>query len=81
MVKLKRIITFTKGSRKKLKIKTMRIKFKNINHQFRLKDEIKTNRTFTKWSKEKKIEIKRIMIKLENIFFDKLGLKDKIKNK
>ena len=53
MMKLKRIITFIKGPRKKLKIKTMRTKFKNINHQFGLNDEIKTNRTFIKGSKKK----------------------------
>ena len=53
MLKLKRIITFTKRPRKKLKIKTIRTKFKNINHQFGQKDEIKTNRTFIKGLKKK----------------------------
>jgi len=40
MVKLKRIITFTKKSRKKLEIKTMRIKVEKQYHQFELNDEI-----------------------------------------
>jgi hypothetical protein len=42
--------------------------------------KLKTNKTFTKWTR-KKIKIKRIRTKLKNIIFDKLGLKDKIKNK
>jgi hypothetical protein len=32
-------------------------------------------------NKEKKLKIKRIKIKLKNIIFDKLGLKDEIENK
>jgi hypothetical protein len=42
--------------------------------------KLKTNKTFTKWTR-KKIEIKIIRTKLKNIIFGKLGLKDKIKNK
>jgi hypothetical protein len=32
-------------------------------------------------AKEKKLEIQRIKTKLENIIFDKLGLKDEIEKK
>jgi len=42
--------------------------------------KLKTNKTFTK-GLGKKLEIKKIKIKLENIIFGKLGLNDKIENK
>jgi hypothetical protein len=38
--------------------------------------KLKTNKTFTKRVKEKKIEIERIRTKLKNIIFDKLRLND-----
>jgi hypothetical protein len=47
----------------------------NLNWMMKLK----TNKTFTKWSR-KKIEIQKIKTKLKNIIFGILGLKDKIKN-
>jgi hypothetical protein len=42
--------------------------------------KFKLNKIFIKKSR-KKIKIKRIKIKLENIIYDKLGLKDEIENK
>jgi hypothetical protein len=38
--------------------------------------KLKTNKTFTKRVKEKKIEIERIRTKLKNIIFGKLRLND-----
>jgi hypothetical protein len=52
-VKLRRIITFTKRLRKKLKIKKIRTKLKNIIHQFGLNDEIKNQQNFYKGAKKK----------------------------
>jgi putative component of toxin-antitoxin plasmid stabilization module len=43
--------------------------------------KLKTNETFTKWLRKKKLEIQKIRSKLESIIFGKLGLKDAIKNK
>jgi hypothetical protein len=40
--------------------------------------KIKTNKTFYKRTKKNILEIKKIKIKLKNIIFDKLGLKDEI---
>jgi len=42
--------------------------------------KLKLNKIFIKGSR-KKIKIKRIKIKLKNIIYDKLGLKDEIENK
>jgi hypothetical protein len=42
--------------------------------------KLKKNKTFIKGPR-KKLKIKRIRIKLKNIIYDKLGLKDKIKKK
>jgi hypothetical protein len=44
-----------------------------------LKNEIKITKTFIK-ELRKKIEIQRMRPKLENIIFDKLGLKDEIQD-
>jgi hypothetical protein len=52
MVKLKRIIPFTKRPRKKLEIKTMRTKVEKQYHQFELNDKIEI--FFYKKAKEKK---------------------------
>jgi hypothetical protein len=43
--------------------------------------KLKTNKTFTKKKQEKKLRTKRIKIKLKNIIYDKLELKDEIENK
>jgi hypothetical protein len=44
--------------------------------------KLKINKTFTKKAKKKKLEIKRIRIKLKKkIRYVKLGLKDEIENK
>jgi hypothetical protein len=43
--------------------------------------KLKTNKNYKKKSQGKKLEIKRIRVKLKNIIFGKLGLNDKIKNK
>jgi len=50
--KLKKIITFTKWLRKKLEIKTM--KFKLIPY-FELNEKLKTNKTFIKGLRKKKV--------------------------
>jgi hypothetical protein len=51
MVKLKKIIPFTKGPRKKLEIKTMRTKVEKQYHQFELNDKIEI--FFTKRQRKK----------------------------
>jgi len=79
-VKLKRIITFNKGSRKKIKNQNNEDqirKHNTINLNWNMK--LKTNKTFTKRPKKKK-EIQRMRNKLKNIIFGKLGLNDEIKN-
>jgi hypothetical protein len=43
--------------------------------------KLKINKTFTKKSQEKKLEIKRIRIKLKKIRYVNLGLKNEIENK
>jgi len=42
---------------------------------------LKKKEKFYKRGKKKKLKIKRIRIKLKNIIYDKLGLKDKIEKK
>jgi hypothetical protein len=42
--------------------------------------KLKTNKTYTKETR-KKIEIKRMRTKLENIIFSKLKMNDEIENK
>jgi hypothetical protein len=46
-----------------------------------LNDKIKKPIKLLQKDQGKKLEIQKIRTKLENIIFDKLGLKDKIKNK
>jgi hypothetical protein len=53
-------------------------KYNTINLNWRLK--LKTNKTFRKGPR-KKIKIKRMRTRLENIIFGKLRLNDKIENK
>jgi hypothetical protein len=48
-----------------------------LNKRIKLKKKEK----FYKRGKKKKLKIKRIRIKLKNIIYDKLGLKDKIEKK
>ena len=43
--------------------------------------KLKKKEKFYKRGKKKKLKIKRIRIKLKNIIYDKLGLKDKIEQK
>jgi len=76
-VTLKRKINFTKGPRKKIRNQNNedqieKLNIINLNWMMKLK----TNKTFTKRVKEKKIEIERIRTKLKNIIFDKLRLND-----
>jgi len=81
MVKLKRIITFTKGSTKKLEIKTIRTKLKNMISSIWIEEwNWKQIKLFTKRPR-KKIEIQRMRTELENIIFGNLGLNDEIENK
>ena len=75
-MKLKRIITFTKRLRKKLKFKTTRIKLENITTSIWIE--------WWNWNnkcKGKKLEIQKMRTKLKNIFFGELGFNDKIENK
>jgi len=81
MVKLKRIITFTKKSRKKIR---------NQNNEDQSGKTIPSiwiewwnwkKIIFLQKGKGKKIETKRKRIKLENTIFGKLRLNDEIKNK
>jgi hypothetical protein len=53
MVKLKIIIFFTIKSRKKIKIKAMKIKLKNIISSIELFHEIKNHKNFYKRAKDK----------------------------
>jgi len=80
-VKLKRIITFTKGSRKKLEIKTMKAKLKNIILSIWI--EWWNWKPLQKLQKDKgkKVEIQIIKTTSDNIIFSKLRLNDEIKNK
>jgi hypothetical protein len=80
-VKFKRIITFTKRSRKKLKIKTMRAKFKNIITSIWIQWwNWKQIELLQKKTQGKELEIKTIRTKLKNIVFSKLWLKIKTVN-
>jgi hypothetical protein len=80
---LKRIITFTRGPRKKIKIQNNKNqigKHNTIKLNWMMK--LKTTKIFTKWSRKKKLKIQKIRTKLENVIFGKLRLKDEIeKNK
>jgi predicted metal-dependent peptidase len=77
-VKLKRKTNLAKGPKK---IKRMKIKIyiKNKN-RFEWRAKLKRIITFIKGPR-KKLEIKKIKTKSENIFFGKLRLKDEIENK
>jgi hypothetical protein len=81
MMQLKRIITFTKRLRKKLEIKKIRTKLENIIPSIWIEWWNWKPIKLLQRSQRKKLEIKRIKTKLENIIFDKLELKDEIKNK
>jgi len=78
MVKLKIIITFIKGPRKKKEKSKQQgqiEKHKTMNLNWWMK--LKINKTFTK-EPRKKLEIPRIKTKLKNIIFGKLGFNDEI---
>ena len=48
---MKRIITFTKESRKKIKNQNNKVEIGK--HNIELNDEIENNKTFTKWQRRK----------------------------
>jgi len=75
---LKRIITFTKGTRKKIEIKTMKTKLENIISSIWIEEWNRKSIKLLQNVNEKKLEIKRIRIKLENIIFCNLRLNVKI---
>jgi len=79
MVKLKRIITFTKRSRKKLEIKIIRTKLKNIILPIWIEKWNWKRIKLLQKDQEKKIQ--RMMTKLEYIIFGDLRLNDEIENK
>jgi hypothetical protein len=77
----KKIITFTKRLRKKLEIKKIRTKLKNIIPSIWIEGWNGKSIKLLQRSQRKKLEIKRIRTRLENIIFGKLELKDEIENK
>jgi hypothetical protein len=79
MVKLKRIITFTKRSRKKLEIKIIRTKLKNIILPIWIEKWNWKRIKLLQKDQEKKIQ--RMRTKLEYIIFGDLKLNDEIENK
>jgi len=80
-MKLKKIVTITKGLRKKIEINIVRTKLKNIIPSIWMKKwNWKPIKVLQK-DKEKKLEIQRIGIKLKNIILGKLGLNVEIENK
>jgi hypothetical protein len=79
MVKLKRIITFTKRSRKKLEIKIIRTKLKNIILPIWIEKWNWKRIKLLQKDQEKKIQ--RMRTKLEYIIFGDLRLNDEIENK
>ena len=80
-MKLKRIITFTKGLRKKIWNQSNEDQIEKhntiiLNSNMKLKPL-----KLLQKDQGKKIEIQRIRTTLENIIFSKLGLNDEIENK
>jgi len=72
---------FYKRTKKKIKNQNNKDrigKHNTIHLNWRMK--LKTNKTYTKETR-KKIEIKRMRTKLENIIFSKLKMNDEIENK
>ena len=77
---MKRIITFTKGPRKKLEIKTIRTKLENIMPSIWIEWWNWKSIKLLQMSQGKKVEI-QMRTKLENIIYGKLRLNDEIENK
>jgi hypothetical protein len=73
--------TFIKGSRKKIEIKSMRTKLKNIIPSIWIEWWNWKSLKLLWKDKKKKLEIQTMKTTLKNIIFGKLILKDKIENK
>jgi len=80
MVRLKRTIIFYKRA-KKLELKTIRTKLKNIISSIWIEWWNYTPIKFLQKDQIKKWEIQKIKNKLENMIFGKLGFNDEIENK